>query len=391
MLRKTGLKPYGVSIFSVFAAIILTLAIEPALGGKAPMFFFTIAVIVSAVYGLGPGLLATALSIGSVLLLFREIFTMVLVHSNVILFAVVGVGVSVVMGRLQQANSALLKSQRALQAANEQLSEQSRVLSRSNEELRRFAYALAHDLNTPIRAISALTDLLVQRNAARLDESSKECARLIAGKTVRMQAMIKGLLDYAAAADKSTAWTRVEADALVQRAMRDLDLMIASSGAEITVDRLPIIAAAETQLVQVFSNLISNAIKYCPRGRKPHIQISAKEQSDILVFCVKDNGIGMDMQYAEIIFGMFKRLHGEEYEGSGIGLALCRAVIESHGGRIWLESQIGQGTSFYFTLPNPRATAQAGREPREDQSGAASALPIAVSGQRSASELKAES
>jgi light-regulated signal transduction histidine kinase (bacteriophytochrome) len=120
---------------------------------------------------------------------------------------------------------------------------------------------------------------------------------------------------------------------------------------------------AEIQLVQVFSHLISNGIKYCHRGRKPCIHISATEQGDFYVFCVKDNGIGLEMQYAETIFGMFKRLHGDEYEGSGIGLAVCKAVVERNGGRIWVESQVGLGTSFYFTLPKSE---QAGMDNRTE-------------------------
>jgi signal transduction histidine kinase len=123
------------------------------------------------------------------------------------------------------------------------------------------------------------------------------------------------------------------------------------------MDPLPAVTSVESQLVQVFSNLISNSVKYGPRGRTPYIHISASEQTDDCVFCVKDNGIGVDMKYAGVIFDMFKRLHGDEYEGSGIGLALCKAVIERHGGRIWVESQSGQGANFYFTVPKWRSTA----------------------------------
>ena len=361
-LQRTGLKRYGVSLVSVVAAAILTLVIEPLLGGKAPLIFFTAAVIVSAVFGLGPGLLATALSIGCVWFLFREIYVLVLAHSSLGLFALVGIGISVVMGRLQKTNAASLQAQEALQTANQLLSERSQALSKGNEELQRFAYALAHDLNTPVRAIYALTDLLVQRNESKLDESSKECAALIANKAIRVQSMIKGLLDYAAAADQSTAVIPGDAGAAVEEAMQDLDSIIVSSGAEITVGPLPAVAVAASQLVQVFSNLIGNSIKYCQRGRKPSIQISATGQNHDYVFCVKDNGIGLEMQDAETIFGMFKRLHGDEYEGSGIGLALCKTVIEGHGGRIWLESQIGQGTTFYFTLPRSNSTVETGMD-----------------------------
>ena len=361
--QRRDMKRYGISVLSVIVATIVTLAAEPMFGGKAPLFFFTVAVILSAAYGLGPGLFATALSVGSVLLLFNEIFTLVLANSSLILFAIVGIGISIGMGRLHKTNAALLRAKEELQIANERLSERSRALSQANEELQRFAYVLAHDLNAPVRVICTLTEMLAQRNTSKLDEHSKECAGLIVNKAQRMQAMIKGLLDYAAAVEKPAERVRVDVGAVVQRAIQDIDALIHGSGAEITIsDPLPALDAVESQLVRVFSNLISNGIKYCPPGRKPHIHIATNEQADEFVFSVKDNGIGVDMQYAESIFEMFKRLHTEEYEGSGIGLAVCRAVIERHGGRIWLESQSGQGSTFIFTLPGPRSTMLAGIE-----------------------------
>jgi len=346
------LRPYAVSILSVCAATVVTLAIAPLFGGKAPLFFFTIAVIISASFGLLPGLAATALSIVSVSLLFREIFTLVLAHSSLPLFALVGAGISIMMGRLHKANAALLETKEALQHANERLSERSRALALANEELQKFAYALAHDLNAPMRSIRTLTELLAKRNSSNFDENSKECADLIVSRAHRMQSMIDGLLHYAAAVDKPAEKVRTNISEVVHRSLQDLDAMIHTSGAEVKVDNpLPCVDAVESQLVQVFSNLIGNGIKYCPHGQKPQIQISAREHSDEYIISVTDNGIGIDMQYAETIFGMFQRLHTEEYEGSGIGLALCKAVVERHGGRIWVESKPGDGSNFCFTLP----------------------------------------
>lgn len=358
--QRADLKRYGVSVVAVSIATLLTLAIEPLFGGKAPLAFFTGAVIGAAAFGVGPGLVAAGLSVVSAWFLFPAIFVLVLAHSSLTFFALIGVCISVVMGRLQKINAALRQSQVALQRANEQLSAREQLLSKSNEELKRFAYALAHDLNTPVRAIGALTDLLVQRNASRLDDSSKECAGLIIGKVQRMQAMIKGLLDYAAA-EKSPIGVYSDAEVALRKAMQDLDSFIQSSGAEITVTPLPIVAMGENQLVRVFSNLLSNSMKYCHRGRKPIIQISVVEQGGDYAFSVKDNGIGLEMKYAESIFEMFKRLHGDQYEGSGIGLALCKTVIESHGGRIWLESEIGDGTTFHFTVSKAQQTSGSGK------------------------------
>ena len=354
---RSDVRRYAVSVLSVVAATLVTGAVEPLFAGKAPLTFFTVAVIVSAAQGLGPGLLATALSVANVLLLFREIFALVLMHSDLTLFAVVCVGISVIMGRLQKANHALRQAQQALEAANKQLSDHAGALSRSNDELSRFAYSVAHDLGTPARSIAALTDLLVHRNVARLDESSKECAALITSKASRIQAIIKGLLDYAAAVDKTGAVAFADAGLAVQQALRDLDAVITATGAEVMVDRLPGVAAAESQLVQVFTNLIANALKYCHHGRAPQVHISAAERGDEVLFCVRDSGIGIEMQYAGTIFGLFQRLNGETHEGCGIGLALCKAVVESRGGRIWVESEPGSGSSFYFTLPKAGSAA----------------------------------
>ena len=140
---------------------------------------------------------------------------------------------------------------------------------------------------------------------------------------------------------------------LVNRAMEDLDSAIKECGAEITVDPLPCIAATGSHLVQVFSNLMSNALKYRPSVRQPQIQISASERSDDWTFRVRDNGVGIEMQYAGEIFGMFRRLHSDDnsYPGNGIGLALCKMIVERHGGRIWVESEIGKGCRFFFTIP----------------------------------------
>jgi light-regulated signal transduction histidine kinase (bacteriophytochrome) len=279
-------------------------------------------------------------------------------YSGVILFAVFGLTMSLLLGHLQKAGVATAEAKACLEVANRKLEERGVALSQANDELQRFAYALAHDLNTPLRGISALTDLLVQRNFEKLDESSRECGAMIVNRVQRMQNMIKGLLDYASAVEKPEERTLLDSRAAVERAIQDLDSAIQECNAQITVDPLPPVRATESHLVQVFSNLISNAIKYRPSVRQPQIHISASERADDWVFCVSDNGIGLDMKYAEEIFGMFRRLHGEgRYEGSGIGLALCRIVVQRHGGRIWVESEVGHGCRFFFTLPKQTGAA----------------------------------
>ena len=178
-LQRSDLKPYLVSILSVITAALLTVAIEPFFEGKAPLLFLTIAVILSAAFGgMGAGLLATALSVGVVLSVLRDkVFLLVAAHSSLALFAVLGIAISLVVGKLRAMNTALIRARDELRIANEKLSERTQALSNSNEELERFASGLAHDLHTPLRSIGTLTDVLIRSNAERMDESSKECAR----------------------------------------------------------------------------------------------------------------------------------------------------------------------------------------------------------------------
>ncbi|MDP8988579.1 MAG: DUF4118 domain-containing protein, partial [Acidobacteriota bacterium] len=180
-VQRSDLKRYLISIVLVFAAMALTIAIKPFFAGKAPLVCFTIAVILSAAYGgVVTGLLATALSLGLAFLLFESnVLPLVMAQSSLTLFAVIGIAVAIVVGKLRGLNAALIDSREELRAANEKLSQQSEALSHSNQELQRFAYGLAHDLHNPLRSIGALTDLLIGRNADKLDESSKECARMI--------------------------------------------------------------------------------------------------------------------------------------------------------------------------------------------------------------------
>lgn len=359
----SDLKRYSVAALAVLAATGLTLAIQPLFGGKAPLVFYTIAVIVTAGFGgFRAGIATTALSLLTIFVLFEQsVMLLVMTQSSLVMFFLVGVAVSVMVGQLHQTNQELNRARQELAQANKKLEQRSDALAQSNDELQRFAYTLAHDLHNPLRSISAMTDSLVRRNAENMDETSREYARLIVSDVDRTRAMIHGLLDYAAAVEESADQTITDCNTVMMQALHDLRYPIETSGAKVTFDRLPAVSANGARLVQVFSNLIANAIKY--RGeRTPQIHVSAREHSGECVFCVKDNGIGLDMKYSREIFGMFKRLHGaEEYEGRGIGLALCHAVIERHGGRIWVESEPGTGSSFYFTLP--RQTPETVRSP----------------------------
>ena len=353
-LSRSGPQRYLVSLLTSGAASLVTAAINPWFVGRSPLIFFVIAIAASAGYGgIGPGLLATGLNLVVVLLFFQpQVVMLTLSHATPVLFVCLGIGLSLMMGRLQRTNMMLARTKERLETANDRLASRTEDLSRANEELQRFAYALAHDLSAPLRSVAALTDLLMQRNAGKFDESSRECAEMIVSRVRRTQGLIKGLLDYAAAVEGPEDGALVDCNLAVRHAMEDLESAIRETSAQITIDPLPSLRATSSHLTQIFSNLISNAIKYRPTVRQPQIHIAATERSDDWLFCVSDNGIGLDMKYADRIFGMFNRLHGErEYKGNGIGLAMCKILIQRHRGRIWVESEVGKGCRFFFTIP----------------------------------------
>ena len=354
---------YVMSTLLVGAAVLLTFAIQPVLGGKATLIFFAIAVALSAAYGgLWPGLFTTLLSVFAAGLLFQNsTYLLAQSQSSLVLFAVLGATISAIIHLLHRAHANVVAARTQLERANKQLSQRTDALSRSNEELQQFAYALSHDLQTPLRNIGTLTALLVRRNSEILDKDSKEYAQLIVTGVQRMESMIKGLLDYTTATvdiqDKAVS----NSNTVFEQVLHNLRYLIDTEGAVITFDDLPVVQGNDDRLTQVFSNLITNAIKY--RGnRKPKIHVTATDNGTEWIFKVKDNGIGIDMKHADEIFVLFKRLHGsEEYDGSGIGLAVCKTVIERFGGQIWVESEPSKGSTFFFTIP--KVTAASSKPP----------------------------
>ncbi len=235
---------------------------------------------------------------------------------------------------------------------NLQALEESRAtLLRSNADLEHFAYVVSHDLNEPLRMISSYLSLLDRRYGEELDETAREFIAYAVDGAQRLHEMIKAILDYSRIGAQGEAVTPTDCDALLTQILTRLQLVIQESGAVVTRDPLPVIMADEAQLAQVLQNLIANALKF--RGaQSPRVHISARRHGDKWLLSVRDNGIGIDPQSSERIFLMFQRLHTQaEYPGSGIGLALCRRIVERHGGRIWVESQPGEGSTFYFTLP----------------------------------------
>ena len=224
-------------------------------------------------------------------------------------------------------------------------------LVRSNRELEQFAYVASHDLQEPLRMISSYTQLLAERYKGQLDEKADKYIAYAVDGAVRMQQLINDLLAYSRIGTKKAPPEPVDTHAALDEALRNLSVTITENSAIITNGDLPVVQVDPTQVVQLFQNLISNAIKF-HSDKLPLIHVSAIGNEHEWLFSVKDNGIGIDPQYKDKLFVIFKRLHTRmEYPGTGIGLALCKHIVERHRGRIWFESEPATGSTFYFTLP----------------------------------------
>jgi PAS domain S-box-containing protein len=235
--------------------------------------------------------------------------------------------------------------------AEAELERQKQDLTRSNEELQQFAYVASHDLQEPLRMITSYLELLERRYQGRLDERADKFIAYAVDGAGRMQMLIQDLLSYSRVGTRSQPFKMVDCAAIVGDTLINLRIAIAESDAVITTDPLPLVMGDGIQLTQVFQNLIGNAIKF-RRAEPPQIHISVRETDGNWLFCVQDNGIGIDLKYIDRIFIIFQRLHSRtDYGGTGIGLAVCKKIIERHGGRIWVESDLDQGSRFYFTLP----------------------------------------
>ncbi|MEP0843216.1 MAG: PAS domain S-box protein [Phycisphaerae bacterium] len=244
------------------------------------------------------------------------------------------------------------------QKADEALARQAQELSRSNTELERFAYIASHDLQEPLRMVGSYTQLLARRYRGRLDADADEFIGYIVDGVAQMQALINDLLAFSRVGSQAKPFVPTDCEAVLDRALSHLHVAIQECGAVVTRDPLPTVQADPTQLGQLFQNLIGNAVKF--RGESPpEIHVSASCRGGEWVFSVRDNGIGIEAEYFERIFVLFQRLHGRmKYPGTGIGLTICKKIVERHGGRIWVESEVGRGSTFYFTLsaaaPGPR-------------------------------------
>ena len=240
---------------------------------------------------------------------------------------------------------------RAMTTMVRSLNQQAAELKRSNADLEQFAYVASHDLQEPLRMVSGFTGLLKRRYGGKLDADADEYIEFAVSGANRMQSLINDLLSYSRVGREEVAAKAVDTQAALDQALANLQTAIEDRSAMVSCGRLPTVWANHGMLVRLFQNLISNALKFC-KAERPIVRIQAEARGGDWVFSVADNGIGIDPQYKDRIFLIFQRLHKQsEYPGTGIGLAVCKRIVERNGGRIWLESEPGRGTTFFFTLP----------------------------------------
>lgn len=253
---------------------------------------------------------------------------------------------------LGRANASLKAEVEERKRVEEHLRQTARHLARSNQDLEQFAYVASHDLQEPLRAVSGCVQVLKRRYQGQLDERADELITHTIEGASRMGTLINDLLDYSRVGTRGQALRPTDCNAALQKALDNLEVALRESKAVVTHDDLPVVDADETQLTQLFQNLIGNAVKFRDAA-SPRVHVGVRQADGYWQFSVTDNGIGFAPEYAERVFTIFQRLHTRnEYPGTGVGLAICKKIIDRHGGRIWVESEPGQGSTFRFTIPD---------------------------------------
>ena len=250
-------------------------------------------------------------------------------------------------------NTEIVNYQKELIELNEKLEQRAKELAQSNAELERFAYVASHDLQEPLRMVSGFLELLVKKYSPQLDATALNYINFAVDGAVRMKRLIGDLLDYSQLGKGGFTTETVDVLGILQQVEKVYGADIQSLNVSITKENLPKLVANRDQMLQLFQNLVGNAIKYRRPGIYPQIHISAELIGQNYRFSVSDNGIGIDMKFANKIFIIFQRLHSkEQYPGTGIGLAICNKIVKQHHGELWIDAELGKGSTFYFTIPN---------------------------------------
>ncbi len=271
------------------------------------------------------------------------------------IIALTKMSLAIIIWRNLQVENALRRAHEELEERVRQrtqsLREKSLALERSNQDLREFAAAASHDLQEPLHKIANFIELFRQKYSGRIDAEADQIIGYVVDGASRMERLIRDLLNYSRVGQAELAMAPVDMNEALDQAESSLEISIRQCGGRVTRDLLPKVLANETHMVQLFQNLVGNAIKFRAE-QAPLVHVSARHRNGEWIFSVSDNGIGIEPKYAERIFGIFQRLHPRSrYGGTGIGLALCRKILERHGGKIWVESEPGKGSTFRFTLP----------------------------------------
>jgi len=246
----------------------------------------------------------------------------------------------------------LVIANKELTFQNEEKAKRAIELANVIEDLKQFAHVATHDLQEPLRMISSYIQLLERRYKDKLDQDANDYIHFAVDGAFRMQKLLNDLLEYSRVSTRAKTFEQVDTSTVLGKVISNLQLMITTNGAVITSDDLPVVKADESQILSIFQNLIENAIKFRKKTELPKIHISCTRQDNMYKFSVADNGIGIEKQYHDRIFIVFQRLHSaKDYPGTGIGLSICKRIAERHGGTIWFESTVDEGTTFYFTIP----------------------------------------
>lgn len=329
-------------------ALLLTPVLYPNMGPP----LFAGAAAATWLCGFGPGLVAVVLTTVGFAFFFVDPTHAHLIAGASVFWRIMSILLALLLVALL---TALIERRRAALTASEaRYKALAERLASSNAELEQFAYVASHDLQEPLRMVASYTELLGEKYRGELDATADKYIAYAVDGARRMQVLINDLLKFSRIDRHSLAATSVDAAAVLEEALKALEKSIQESGAIVAHEHLPTVTADRTLFLQVFQNLIGNALKF--RGEQPPaVSVNAHANGTEWVFSVRDNGIGIDPRYRDRIFLMFQRLHGrDQYPGTGIGLAICKKVVERHGGRIWVESEPGHGSTFYFTLPAVR-------------------------------------